>query len=557
MSSPGLRRRTPVAVAAALAAVLIAGLAAAPSSAAPKPGKGPDKAATTDIQILSVSDFHGQLDPLNIFGVGDVGGAAALSAYWADDRAQQPNTLLLTGGDAVGASPPLSSFFEDKPTIEWMNYAGFTADTFGNHNFDAGLPRLQSQIDAAEFDYVSSNLRNVEDNLTGVAPYEIYTVGNVKVAVIGVTNPEAPTVVKPGSFGTIEITDPDEAAMAAKKKARKDGAKVFVAIGHLGITGTDASTGEQTGPLVDFAESVKGFDVILGDHTDVQYSKVINDALVVENKSKGATYAKTQLTYDDRRKDGDVVAKSVQFVVPLAANVIPDPGVVELLAPYRDELAEALDGKIGVAEGVFLRNSSIERTQEAAIGNLVTDALLAKYDTQIAFTNGGGLRSSLPSSYRPQDTTLRRTSPGYAAGPPYDLVAGDAFAVLPFGNQSLTRTVTGTQLWVALEHSVRLAPSGNGGFLQISGFKFSYDVNKPAGSRVVSVALNDGTAIARDATTYTAATNDFTNAGGDGYTVLADGQGVSRDLLANDLLDYIVAEGTITPTVEGRITRLG
>jgi 5'-nucleotidase len=70
---------------------------------------------------------------------------------------------------------------------------------------------------------------------------------------------------------------------------------------------------------------------------------------------------------------------------------------------------------------------------------------------------------------------------------------------------------------------------------------------------VQSVALDDGTVIAKDATTYTATTNDFTNAGGDGYVELADGQGVTRNLMANDLLAYITARGTITPTTDGRI----
>ncbi|MBA3339992.1 MAG: bifunctional metallophosphatase/5'-nucleotidase, partial [Geodermatophilaceae bacterium] len=117
--------------------------------------------------------------------------------YWQQDRASNPNTLLLTGGDAVGASPPLSSFFEDVPTIQWMNYAGLNADTFGNHNFDEGIAHLHDQIDLADFAYLSANLDNVEGNLTGVSPFIIKKVGGVKVAIIGVTNPEAPTLVAP------------------------------------------------------------------------------------------------------------------------------------------------------------------------------------------------------------------------------------------------------------------------------------------------------------------------------------------------------------------------
>ncbi len=507
------------------------------------------RSKSVDIQVLNVSDFHGQLDPLN-----GVGGAAALSTYWQRDRSDNPNTLLLTAGDAVGASPPLSSFFGDKPTIDFMNYAGFDADTFGNHNFDKGLGHLQEQIDTADFSYVSANLKNVEDNLTGVSPFVIKKVDGVKVAVIGVTNPEAPELVAPGSLGTIEITDPAAAAMKARTQAQALGAKVFIAIGHLGIEGQDGN-GTRTGPLTEFASQVDGFDLILGDHTNVQYKDVINGALVLENLSKGATYARTTLHYEARQKG--VVSATSEFVVPTASNVTPDPNVVSLLQPYRDELSKQLDGVVGVATDVFVRANNSERIREVAIGDLVADALRTAYGTQIAFTNGGGLRSSLPSSsYLPKDTSLRRPSDGYAPGPPYDVVIGDAYSVLPFGNQSLTRTVTGNQLWAVLERSVSLAPNSNGGFLQISGFRYAYDSSRPAGSRVVSVTLNDGTVVGKDSTTYTATTNDFTNSGGDGYVELKDGEGTTRNLMANDLLDYIRAKGTLTPTTDGRIDDL-
>jgi len=74
------------------------------------------------------------------------------------------------------------------------------------------------------------------------------------------------------------------------------------------------------------------------------------------------------------------------------------------------------------------------------------------------------------------------------------------------------------------------------------------------GSRVLSVALEGGGAIPNDGTTYTFATNDFVNGGGDNYSMFNDGQGVSREILANVVADYIQNLGTITPTIAGRIT---
>lgn len=503
--------------------------------------------APVTLQILSVSDWHAQLDPIS-----GVGGAAVLSSYFTADRTANPNTITLTSGDAFGASPPLSGRFDEEPAVRAMNLMGFDADTFGNHNFDRGVAHLQRMIDLAEFPYVSANLKNVDDELNGVSPFTIIERGGVKIGVIGITNPEAPTLVFPGSFGTIVPTDPIPAANKAKAAAKRAGAQVLVAITHLGVSGF--VDGQPVGPLIDFANNIGGFDVILGDHTDIQYTGVHNNALVVENRSKGLTYALTTLSIDAR--NGHVLDEGVQFVTPTESAVTPDPAIVAMLAPYRAALAAQFDGVIGVATGVFPRGGNIERLREVAIGNLITDAMRLRYGTQVALTNGGGIRAPLPSSYLPANHALRRTTPGYAAGPPYDLVIGDAFTVLPFGNAVLTRTVSGAQLLAALELSVSSIPAANGRFLQISGFDLVYDSRNPAGYRVVSATLDGGAAIVPGGT-YTVAMPDFMNAGGDGYTMFVDGQSAAtRDLLADVLIGQIAAATPVTPVVEGRIRNL-
>jgi 5'-nucleotidase len=505
------------------------------------------------IQFLNVSDWHGQLDPLEPSTGVFVGGAAQISSYWKADRLAEPNTLTLTAGDAYGAAPPLSSFFEERTAVMAMNRMGFDVDTFGNHNFDRGIDHLQKMIDLADFQYVSANLENVEDNLTGVKPFEIFDLNGAQVAVIGITNPEAPTLVFPGSFGTIEVTDPVAAAMAAKADAAAAGADVFVAITHLGVEGMEG--GMHVGPLVDFAEGVSGFDVIFGDHTDVQFSDVINGQLVLENRSRGLTYAKTFVTLDPNT--GATFNHRTQFVTPFSNAVTPDQAIVDMLAPFRVELAEAFDERIAGATGVFVRGGNIERRQEVPLGNLVADAMRLEYGTQLAFTNGGGIRKPLPSDYVPLTPGYRRS--GCAPTTPCDILIGDVFAVLPFGNAVVTREITGAQLWAMLEHGVSAILSDGTGtqgrFPQISGFRFTFDFGEPAGSRVVSVALADGTPIPRDGTHYTLATTDFLNAGGDGYTMLTDAHGVTRDIQANVVLDYIREQGTISPTTDGRITK--
>ena len=175
-----------------------------------------------------------------------------------------------------------------------------------------------------------------------------------------------------------------------------------------------------------------------------------------------------------------------------------------------------------------------------------------RYGAELALTNGGGLRSPILSSYVVADAgTLVRTACSSAT--PCDIVRGDVFSVLPFGNVVITRTVTGAQLWNVMEFGLAAAPASSGRFPQISGFRVTYSQALDAGSRVLSIVLADGGIVARDGTNYSFVTNDFTNAGGDGYAMLADGQGVSREVMAAVLVDYIRDAGTLSPVDGGRI----
>jgi len=513
-------------------------------------------ASTTpvDLQFLSISDWHAQLDPLNVGGV-DIGGASVLSAYFQNERAANPNTVTVTAGDAYGASPPLASFFNEVPAVKALNFMGLDVDTFGNHNFDKGLKFLQPLIDQATYKYVSSNLNNLAANLTGVeSPYYLMDLAGVKVAFIGITNVEATSLLAQGSLGTITIGNEITSAMMAKQAAQAAGAQIFVALVHEGATLCDAVTKKCSGPLLDFAKGLNGFHVVFGDHTDIQVNEVVNGAYVVENKSKGVTYARVNLSVIPWT--GFVTKGSATILSPVKSAVTPDPAIEMMLQTYRTQLSAQLDGVIGIASDVFPRGNNIERLGEVAIGNFVADSIRVKYGTQLAMVNGGGIRSPLPSTYAPANMMLRRTASGYASGPPYDLVTGDAYAVFPFGNAIVTRTVTGAQLWAAMEYGVGAIPAASGRFPQISGFGFTYSASAPAGARITEMHLMGGVPIPKDQTTFTMALSDFTNNGGDGYLMFADGQGVSRDLQADVLAEYIQTQMTITPTIEGRIVAL-
>src|SRR5262245_14534412 len=132
----------------ALALVALFGLVIPAGVFAAKPPPPPP----VDIQLVNVSDWHGQLDPqlMTIGGVPNtpVGGAWSISSRWALDRLAKP-TLTLTAGDDFGATPPLSGFFNEAPAVLAQRLMGIQVGTFGNHNFDRGIAHLQTMIDLA------------------------------------------------------------------------------------------------------------------------------------------------------------------------------------------------------------------------------------------------------------------------------------------------------------------------------------------------------------------------------------------------------------------------
>ena len=140
-----------------LAGLLVVGALSAPVASAKPPAGSPaeENATTTSIQLLALNDFHGQLEAGNPtassgFRIGNLtagvcslpgcvpaGGVEYLATHVAALEATNPNTLVVSAGDNIGATPLLSALFHDEPTIEAMNEVGlkkleqpdFTAST--------------------------------------------------------------------------------------------------------------------------------------------------------------------------------------------------------------------------------------------------------------------------------------------------------------------------------------------------------------------------------------------------------------------------------------------
>ena len=437
---------------------------------------------------------------------------------------------------------------------------GFSADGLGNHNFDKGQAYLRNTlIPLANYPFLSAN---VIDPATSDPPAEwsksrVFTFGDVKVALVGFTNDDAPTLVSPTAFQPFIVTDSLEAVNKRAAQLRKQKIPVVVAIGHLGATGGTLTN--PTGPLIDLADGVQTVDAVIGDHTDFQVvSTRPNGVLVTENRSKGIRFTRVRLVVDSAT--GAVVYKTADFHKPWDIGVTPDPAIQARINQLNAQLGPILNTLIGNSTVFIPRTdacgNTAGRTCESLVGNVVADSMRTTYGTDFAITNSGGLRADLtcPTTDNPSDFC-----PPYTP-PPYPITRGQVLTVLPFGNIVVTLDdLTGAELKAMLENGVSAMPAVNGRFPEVSGLCFTYDISAPAGSRVTGAVRQaaDGscTGAAIDLTassTYTLAENDFMSTGGDSYPNFF-ARATTRDIMDQVLADYITANTPISPAIQGRI----
>jgi 2',3'-cyclic-nucleotide 2'-phosphodiesterase (5'-nucleotidase family) len=469
----------------------------------------------------------------------------------------------MAAGDSVGATPPISAFFGDTPTIEIMNLMGFQIDGLGNHNFDKGSAYLRNTlIPLANFPYVSSNVVDASGTTPAEwSPSHVFdtTFGGGKVGFVGFTNEDAPELVFPGSFDPFHV-DPRLARVQAEvNRLRSKGVKTIIVMGHDGATAGTLTN--PTGPLVDLADQLTGVDAVIGDHTNFQVLTTRpNGTLVTENLSKGVRFTRVRLVVDSTTKA--VIYKTADFHKPWNIGVTPDPAIQTEINALNTQLQPILGTVIGTSSVQILRSDVCGRVDgrlcESLVGDTTTDAMRLKYTpigVEFAITNSGGLRDAL---------TCSGTAPGNGfcplfTPPPYQITRGQVLAVLPFGNVVVTLSVSGAELKTMLENGVSLMPGAQGRFPQVSGLCFTYNIEAAAGSRVTGAVRQaaDGTCTgaAIDLTagsTYKIAENDFMASAGDGYPNFFS-RATTQDIMAQTLEDYVADNSPIAPSIQGRI----
>jgi 2',3'-cyclic-nucleotide 2'-phosphodiesterase (5'-nucleotidase family) len=524
--------------------------------------------------ILFLSDYHGQLTPLtqtaDTFSSPSfaIGGAAYLKPWFDVYRAEaKDGVITLAGGDTSGATPPISNFFGDVPSVVSTNMMGFSADALGNHEFDRGQTYLRSTlIPTSNHPYLSANVVYPD---TGKTPPEwqpsyIFNFNGFKIGVVGYTLPELPTLIFPGNLDPFIVTDPAQAVNQEAAQLRSKGkVNTIIALGHIGATGgVPPLSADDSSELIAFADALQGVDLVFGAHTHTQYILYRPDGrLVVENPNAGLRFVRVRLVVDTNTKA--VIYKTADFHKPWNIGVTPDPNIQAYISDLNQQIGPILATPIGSATKYIPRADACGRSDgrlcESLVGDVSTDAMRLTYSTDFAITNSGGLRADLTC---PTVDIADDFCPPYTP-PPYVITRGSVLSVLPFGNVVATVSVSGAELKAFLENGVSSMPGANGRFPQVSGLCFTYDIEAPVNSRVLSAvrqaadgSCTGGVVDLTVASTYSLAINDFMATGGDGYPNVYS-RATTQDYMDQVLADYITANSPVNPFVnaypDGRI----
>jgi 2',3'-cyclic-nucleotide 2'-phosphodiesterase (5'-nucleotidase family) len=517
------------------------------------------------VTMLHVNDTHGRWSA-DSYG----GGMVYLASLIAAERAHNPNALLFDLGDTFQGNS-FAYFFKDRPDnpiAGGMNLLEFDAMTIGNHEFNFGPTTFATMLSQVEAPLLGT--ANMDDDGSygfindNVEDYVNLEVNGRKVTLFGLTNPridryELPTNIPGMTFYSAVDT---AVAMVPGVIAAED-PDLFVGLTHVGYQpyGGEVDSDEL------IAQSVAGFDVIIGGHSHTELdpavmvtSDVNPDGTLVAQARRYAGY----LGQVNVGFIGDDVVLREGFLLP-ASETTPDPTLEAFLAPYEAEIVAYDETVIGETEVPI---DALEAyTQETNGANLQADAAIFELTTN-------GIAADIHLSGAMSN---RLVGEGATPASPVELTKGDMFSLMPYENSLVVLEMTGPQIKEILERGYRnyyyykYVPD-YGGYSHYTtcmlttneGVEITYDEKgqtEPDGDNVVSLTINGTPVDLAGATTYNVSSVNYVVAGScnfnnDGDTIwpldqiVADTQLYVRDSVIN----YVDAQvGPIAPAIEGRL----
>jgi 5'-nucleotidase len=494
----------------------------------------PQGPATTTITILQLNDVY-QVSPVDR---GRRGGIARVATLQKGIRAQSPNTLFLLAGDFI--SPSVASrLFRGKQMVAALNASGLDVATFGNHEFDFGPDALRERMKESRFAYVVANVFDKQTGkpFGGASEYLIREMGGVRVGIFGLVLTDTATLSAPGPG--VRFDDPIAVGKRLSRELRRQGVDVVIALTHLPMRDDKRLAAEGDIDLIvgghehELLESIAGRTLITKMGSDARNLGRIdlNMAPSSSASARGAVRLRGRLARPTRFKLDSVDLQAI----PVTDSVKDDPEVAVIVNGYETQLNASLGEVIGKTSVALDARASVIRHGESNLGDFLADVYKQALGADFALVNSGGIRSD--ATYGPGDLTKK-----------------DILSILPFENTLVKVRVTGAHVKRLLENGVSVVPQEDGRFPQVSGLSFTYDAGRPAGSRVISIAV-DNKPIEPEKS-YTMVVNAYVLGGGDGYD-FKDAEVLIKPedgpIEPDVVMEAIRKGGAIDPRVEGRI----
>ena len=505
---------------------------------------------STTLTVLFTSDMHGHVLPFDDLRERPTPGSIAqVVSLVARVRGSNPVSVVLDGGDAIEGTPleyyaiAAKGAPGEDPTIEAMNRVGYDAAALGNHEFNFGLDVLRRSLGQSKFPWLAANMSGLAAARLPVRDELTLERGGIKIAVLGLTNPNVPHWDPPAHWSGLAFENPVTVA-AARVPALRERADVVIVVVHSGFerdleTGTPEGTDDEN--YAYRLAQLPGIDLLLTGHSHRNIPPRAFGRTVVAQPGRWAEFV-TRVDLDLARVGGSWKVKGWRGENLPTAGEPADPGVVAAVAAEEAAVKAELARPLGELTAP-LKVTAVPVGDDPGV-DLIHAVQLEATGAQLSLAAPLGGRVEFP------------------AGP---VTPRLAHALYPYPNTLLVVRLTGDQLKDVLEHAVRGwvgVECAEGGcalqrdrevppynFDTLEGATYLVDPTAPRGHRIRGLRV--GGATVRPSDVFTVAINSYRGAGGGGFPHLAAAPRVKEiDRPVADLIaEYIARHGKVTPAI--------
>jgi 2',3'-cyclic-nucleotide 2'-phosphodiesterase/3'-nucleotidase len=497
------------------------------------------------VTLLFTSDLHGRVGPVDpLTRQPFAGGIARAATLLSEARRRDPDAIYIDVGDLVQGTPMSTLHVRERPEVPHpmvriLDRLGCRAMVVGNHDFNFGLPFLESLRQAARFPVLGANVLGPHGR-PYLDPFVGFRRRGRRIAVLGLTSPQVPRWEEPWNYEGLTFRDAVETAREWVPKLRASYDAVVVAA-HMGWEGvTDGGLEMPEPPENDVGRLVRevdGIDVVVMGHMHrFEERRGETGALAVQAGWGGlalgevvlewaAGAARPRVTYEARRS---------------ASYIGVDASVMEIAREAEERAESRIERAIGRARGAFVVRDA--RYRDNAVLTLFHRAQLE--------ASGADLSS----------TALFRETEGLAEGP---ITERDLHRVYPYENDLTIVELTAEDVRAYLEETALAyaGPAVNGarpplhaGFGlynhdTLAGCEYLVDPARPPGARVASLTFGGRELPAQHRLTL--ALTSYRAQGGGGYLALRRARVVSRTGrdIRGILRDYVGRREVVDPDV--------